>query len=147
MSKNKLIILVIVLVLVLANFGVALASDPSPIIPPQPNTLSLDVDFSPLPIYPPLMIFTATLNRVPPSIGPVPVVDYYLVLPDICSAPPMSTTKGCYPNLAYLGSAQVDRNGQAFFSKQMSRGGYTALARVTISGVTVWSNEVSFKVP
>jgi hypothetical protein len=146
MSKNKLFILLVVLILVLVNSGIAAATTaPGPT--PQPPMLSLKVTISPITIYPPWVIFTATLSRLPTSGDILPAVDYYLVSPSLCLSSALSTGILCDPSLTYLGSARVNQYGEAVFSQQMKSGAYTAVARVNFSGTTIWSSNVSFQVP
>jgi hypothetical protein len=145
MKKNKLLILMIVMILVLVNSGVASAAVFRPA--PPPTTLNLKVSFSPITIYPPLVIFTATLSRASVDSDILPVVDYFLVTPTLCSLQELSSDNLCDPRMIYLGSAQLNPCGQAVFSRQMEPGAYTAVARIKINGTTVWSNYVSFKVP
>jgi hypothetical protein len=146
MSKNKLFILLVVLILLVVNSGIASATTaPGPT--PQPPMLSLKVTISPITIYPPLVLFTATVSRLPSSGDIPPVVDYFLVSPSLCFSSALSTGILCSPTLNYLGSAQVNRYGEAVFSQQMKAGAYTAVARINISGATIWSSNVSFQVP
>ena len=146
MSKNKLLVLGIVLILLIANSGIA-SADPSPGPVPQPPMLSLKVTISPITIYPPLVVFTATLSRLSSSGDIPPVVDYFLVSPSLCFSSPSSIGILCDPSLTYLGSARVNQHGEAVFSRQMKPGAYTAVARVNVAGTTIWSSYVSFQVP
>jgi hypothetical protein len=145
MFKKKHLILLIVLTILLVNTGMASALVSAP--EPQPVTLALAVKISPVRIYPPLVIFTATLSRVPPMTFNMPVVDFFTQVPVICQGIESTDTGVCGSPVSYLGSAKFNPEGQAILSKQMKPGTYTAIARTQVNGAWIFSNELSFEVP
>ncbi len=146
MSKTKLLIIAITLALLISNSVIAPAVAAGSAIQPQPYILNLKAEISPLTIYPPLVVFTATLNRLPPIMIESPAVEYYLVSPTVCSASLMRSI-ACNPKLVYMGSAPLNSQGQAIYTKQLYPGSYAVIARITYNGITTWSNEVAFNIP
>jgi hypothetical protein len=107
-------------------------STPTSTSTPTPTpTLTLTVTQSPLAIWPPIMIYTAQLNYVPPTTTAHLKVDFY----NLAGA-----------RVEYLGSAPVNQTGQAQLSRQVKPGTYTAIARVMINSQVIWSNIVTYEV-
>ena len=125
MFKKLLLIAMLTLLVTISFSTLASGSD-----------LTLTVQKSPLDIYPPMMIYTASLNWPLPISSTTQIrVDFYNGL---VGGPPM----------ILIGSALLDlRTGKAVLNKQMNPGSYMAVAQTTVNGTVYVSNTVYYKVP
>lgn len=124
MFKKLLLIAILVLLVTLGFSTFALGAD-----------LTLTVQKSPLDIYPPMMIYTASLNWPLPISSTTQIrVDFYNGL---VGGPP----------IILIGSAMLNQQtGKAVLNKQMNPGSYQAVAQTTINGQSYVSNVVLYKV-
>jgi len=126
----KKIACVVLAVLISLSFSfVSLAADTT-----QP-TLTLTVERSSLDVYPPMMIYTAQLNNAPSGINTDIKVDFYNLRSSVFLF-----------KVEYLGSAPIDSaTGKAVLERQVKPDVYFALAKVTINGVEIKSNTVTYQ--
>lgn len=132
--NKKILGIILIFVLAASLCGIAFAAE----IGPAPPTMKLTVEFSPLDVYPPYLIYTAQLSYMPPINSTMLKADFYHFLLDspVASVAPV-----------YLGSATFDKTGKAVLWKQINRGAYSAFAKTAINGVIIYSNKVEYKVP
>lgn len=130
---KKILLVSMLVLLVTLSFGTVFSAGPSQIEP----DLFLTVQQSPLAIYPPIMIYTATLN------WPLPIVSTTQIMVNFYNGPAITM-----PPMVLIGSAPLDlRTGKAVLNKQMQAGSWEAVAQTTINGQTHVSNAVFYKVP
>lgn len=123
---------VISLVLIIASIFIFFSTGAADIAPVRP-ILKLSVEQSPLAVYPPIMIYTAQLNPLPPISNARLVADFYNINENSTS-----------DNASYLGSAPFDNTGKAVLSKQIKPGKYIAIAKTKINNRVIVSNKVAY---
>ena len=134
--KRSLLSLVLAFMLVVAFGSVSLADNVSPGIPP---TLKLEVTQSPLAVYPPIMIYTATLSPIPIDTSRQIIIDFYNAKYDPAGI--------VAPEFEYIGSAVLDpTTGQAKLAKSMYPGVYVAYCMTKSLGEPIYSEKVIYKV-
>jgi hypothetical protein len=128
MFKKRIISIILVIVSMFIFFSTGSAD-----IEPVKPVLKLTVEQSPLEIYPPIMIYTATLNYFPPVTAECLKVAFYNIDESSESA-----------DSGYLGSAVFNREGKAVLSKQIRPGKYVAIAKTRIHWRVIVSNKVKY---
>ena len=130
---KKILLVSLLVFLVSFSFGSVFSAGPGPIAP----DLTLTVQQSQIAIYPPIMIYTATLN------WPLPISTTTQIVVDFYNGPAITM-----PPMVLIGSAILDpTTGKAVLNKQMQAGSWEAVARTTINGTTLVSNAVFYKIP